>query len=243
MQAITTEFRGYRFRSRLEARWAVFFDTLGLDWTYEPEGFNLDGDWYLPDFWIDDWQAWVEIKPENVKAATMRHSGDPSWILCNKLADSSGKRVLLIQGQPWIDSTDLECPWERQDHWVSLQKAGGDLNKPEFDLVKFSFAEQFSNAKYSISAFLHTPPWFDHEMEEKYPSYSLNGWIFGRITDDERIYLCHSDWPSAYDMENSIGSDIEILDGVNPFADPLIEAFTAARSARFEHGEQGYWAP
>ena len=28
-------------RSRLEARWAVFFDTAGIAWQYEPEGFDL----------------------------------------------------------------------------------------------------------------------------------------------------------------------------------------------------------
>jgi hypothetical protein len=32
---------GYRFRSRLEARWAVFFDVAGIPWQYEPEGFDL----------------------------------------------------------------------------------------------------------------------------------------------------------------------------------------------------------
>lgn len=30
MKAIETRYKGYRFRSRLEARWAVFFDALGL---------------------------------------------------------------------------------------------------------------------------------------------------------------------------------------------------------------------
>lgn len=51
MKAIETHYNGYRFRSRLEARWAVFFDTLGVRYEYEPEGFELDdGTWYLPDF-------------------------------------------------------------------------------------------------------------------------------------------------------------------------------------------------
>ena len=51
MQAIETEYRGYKFRSRLEARWAVFFDEIGARWEYEPEGFVLeDGTKYLPDF-------------------------------------------------------------------------------------------------------------------------------------------------------------------------------------------------
>lgn len=51
MKAIETEYKGYKFRSRLEARWAVFFDACGVKWEYEPEGFDLgDGVYYLPDF-------------------------------------------------------------------------------------------------------------------------------------------------------------------------------------------------
>lgn len=38
-QAIDTRYRGYLFRSRLEARWAVYFDAIGLRWEYEREGF------------------------------------------------------------------------------------------------------------------------------------------------------------------------------------------------------------
>lgn len=51
LKAIETEYKGYRFRSRLEARWAVFFDACGVKWEYEPEGYDLgDGTYYLPDF-------------------------------------------------------------------------------------------------------------------------------------------------------------------------------------------------
>jgi hypothetical protein len=42
MKAIKTKYGGYTFRSRLEARWAAFFDAFGLKWTYEPEGFVLN---------------------------------------------------------------------------------------------------------------------------------------------------------------------------------------------------------
>lgn len=53
IKPIETEYNGYRFRSRLEARWAVFFDYVGADWQYEPEGYQLsDGTMYLPDFYI-----------------------------------------------------------------------------------------------------------------------------------------------------------------------------------------------
>ena len=65
VKAIETQYKGYRFRSRLEARWAVFFDALKIRWAYELEGFDLgNAEWYLPDFWLPDYRCWFEIKPE-----------------------------------------------------------------------------------------------------------------------------------------------------------------------------------
>jgi hypothetical protein len=63
IKPIETEYNGYRFRSRLEARWAVFFDTLGIQYEYEPEGFQLsDGTLYLPDFYLPQSKAFFEVK-------------------------------------------------------------------------------------------------------------------------------------------------------------------------------------
>ncbi len=50
ISAIETKYKGYRFRSRLEARWAMFFDAAGVAWTYEPEPLLVAGEAYLPDF-------------------------------------------------------------------------------------------------------------------------------------------------------------------------------------------------
>ena len=47
----------------------MFFQTLGVPWEYEPEGFKLStGEWYLPDFRITltDCVLWVEIKPDGI---------------------------------------------------------------------------------------------------------------------------------------------------------------------------------
>jgi hypothetical protein len=73
MTPIETNYKGIRFRSRLEARWAVFFDKLGLKYQYEAEGYKLKGDdgkevFYLPDFFVpvqENWfGAWYfEVKP------------------------------------------------------------------------------------------------------------------------------------------------------------------------------------
>lgn len=63
IKAIGTFYRGCRFRSRIEARWAVFYDTLGIKWEYEKEGFDLgEAGYYLPDFWIPHLECWIEIK-------------------------------------------------------------------------------------------------------------------------------------------------------------------------------------
>lgn len=64
--AIETEYNGYRFRSRLEARWAYFFDLLGIRYIYEPEGYEMsDGTKYLPDFYLPDLHYYVEVKGKN----------------------------------------------------------------------------------------------------------------------------------------------------------------------------------
>ena len=48
-----TVYRGITFRSRLESRWAVYFDTLRLKWSYEPYPIKLSGGHtYTPDFLV-----------------------------------------------------------------------------------------------------------------------------------------------------------------------------------------------
>lgn len=64
LKAIETRYRGYRFRSRLEARWAVFLDAISEPWEYEKEGYSLPSGAYLPDFWLPRMSLWLEIKPE-----------------------------------------------------------------------------------------------------------------------------------------------------------------------------------
>lgn len=59
---IPTIYKGYKFRSRLEARWAVFFDSLKIPWVYEPEGVMVDGEKYLPDFYLPDCKQFFEVK-------------------------------------------------------------------------------------------------------------------------------------------------------------------------------------
>jgi hypothetical protein len=58
---IPTVYRGVQYRSRLEARWAAFFDLMG--WKYQYEPFDLNG--WIPDFILGSGtrSILVEIKP------------------------------------------------------------------------------------------------------------------------------------------------------------------------------------
>lgn len=68
IKPIETFYNGYRFRSRLEARWAVFFDAAKIKYQYEPEGYQLDNDqYYLPDFYLPDFDTYVEVKRDAIE--------------------------------------------------------------------------------------------------------------------------------------------------------------------------------
>lgn len=105
IKPIETFYRGYRFRSRLEARWAVFFDALSINWDYEPQGYQLpEMGAYLPDFFLhfepEDYDRrrfpnagkWIEIKP-------LEPSGD-ELLKLGMLSHETRHRALLLVGVP-----------------------------------------------------------------------------------------------------------------------------------------------
>jgi len=99
IKPIETFYNGYRFRSRLEARWAVFFDAAGIKYQYEPEGFDLgDGIYYLPDFYLPDDEVWVEIKgsaPSDIECEKMLRFGQ---LVCGDMR-VTGKRYRVLIGE------------------------------------------------------------------------------------------------------------------------------------------------
>jgi hypothetical protein len=99
MRAIETRFNGITYRSRLEARWACFFGWVGWRFVYEPEGFEHDAERYLPDFWIDEFDAYVEIKPHNAPEAELERAEE--W---QRVMTACGQRLTIIEGEPAPDS-------------------------------------------------------------------------------------------------------------------------------------------
>lgn len=107
IKPIETRYKGYRFRSRLEARWAVYFDALGVEWEYEPQGFDLEDEGaYLPDFWLKTVGMWAEVKGQKFTPEEERR--------CSALANESGSPVLMLPGSPeWRSYFAYEvCDWD-----------------------------------------------------------------------------------------------------------------------------------
>lgn len=105
MKPIETEYKGYRFRSRLEARWAIFFDACGVDWEYEPEGYDLgDGLYYLPDFLLhgvdgcDGGDLYVEVKGQMT---------DLDALKINRFAEQGGKVLVVGRLPEGDDAQDI----------------------------------------------------------------------------------------------------------------------------------------
>lgn len=109
LKAIPTRYAGCFFRSRLEARWATFFDALGVAWEYEPEGFILEGAGaYLPDFWLPQVRMWAEVKPVDFS--------DQERTKSRALAQQSGFPCLLLVGTP--DTKPYEADDPQGETWT-----------------------------------------------------------------------------------------------------------------------------
>jgi len=93
MRAIPTVYRGVRFRSRLEATWAAFFDLVGWEWRYEP--IDLAG--YIPDFVLyRPGPILVEVKPILEWGSKRDH--DCAWKACQRIQQSGWPADYVVVG-------------------------------------------------------------------------------------------------------------------------------------------------
>lgn len=199
VKSIPTRYAGCHFRSRLEARWAVFFDALDIPWEYEPAGFELapfdDADtwggrtqgwdehlgFYLPDFFLPSLDAWFEVK--GAKATSLELL--KAW----RLNQITGKQVFVAWGQI-PHNTD----YNGFGRGSVPGYCGPNRNIETQGDYDYAWCVCPTCGKYGIE--------FD-----------------GR---GERICR-HGQYDKGYTADN----------------DEIQKAYTAARSARFEHGQSG----
>lgn len=93
IEAHPTVYKGFEYRSKLEAQFASFFVHLEIDFLYEPQVFALGNVYYLPDFKLfmpDNTIRWIEAKgPSIYKEAALK---------CYRLAQETGEVAQLFCG-------------------------------------------------------------------------------------------------------------------------------------------------
>jgi hypothetical protein len=216
IKAIETRYAGCHFRSRLEARWAVFFDHLGIKWQYEPQGFEVS--WrlslddgvirYLPDFYLPDAGCYAEVKGQ--------WTDDECHSFLNAVASIAGPcgpdstNFVVLPGLSNMVARSIQATGTTRWRPYVLHFHKGDLLKGPWD---FRFREC--------------------------GGYGADGW--GPIATDvggDGIYR-----QNGWDLT---GVRHTLLDGTHrPLKqsgsddNAIAAALTAARSARFEHGQSG----
>lgn len=222
IKAIETRYANCLFRSRLEARWAVFFDALGIRWEYEKEGYDLgEAGWYLPDFWLPRPQCFVEIKGAECS--------DKDHAKCEALHEQTGFPVFIAEGNigehQWIEfggywkEKPVACRsfyanglFDVQDSSLLCPVCGSSYVHMQIERSKINDLAMYCESNHSWRLIFsdeykgHTRPTFENVFEYAH-SYPDEQW--------------------EYDLR---------INGVDT---NRYDAYTAARSARFEHGESG----
>lgn len=93
------------FRSKLEARWSVYFDLLAFKWEYEPFRFDIGGGiTYTPDFSVEE-IGLIEVKPA-------RKLLSESLPRISKFVAKTGNRVYAVCASEVSPSVYIlaECP-------------------------------------------------------------------------------------------------------------------------------------
>jgi len=177
IQAIETRYKGYRFRSRLEARWAVFFDALGVEWRYETEGFDLgDGLWYLPDFLLPEQQCWIEIKG---KPPT-----DRELLMAKKFCLGSEEgEVHVFVGDPYSCFVEYD-PYEGS--YISFTTAAHESALQLYREVLEKHGDTYAQ-RYLVD-------YSDRSADEKdeygiVDTWPEGGWVFTNFSTEEGIFL------------------------------------------------------
>lgn len=212
--AIETSYDGHRFRSRLEARWAIFFNQLKVRYQYEAQGY-LVGERqrpYLPDFYLPTLQVWAEVKGDPAAVDTKLLSDAVNAKSGLPGADPFGELAILILGE-------IPPPGGAYLHWLVSRSVFADCGQlcactdARYSQITF---QSFPQAAVDEFARLH-PEYRDHLPEPPGGQLVQIGRALLKPDDSDLLRPRPCRW---------LVPDLRVVD-----------AFRAARSARFEHGE------
>lgn len=246
LKPIETIYKGYRFRSRLEARWAVFFDALGIDDNeieYEPEGFILpSGKYYLPDFKIKCYG---------------KRGGFSSAVPCFECKHHIGVYADMASWfEHFCEYCNPEKDFENPPDWIETR---------DNDFEDITKCQKFESV-YPFDLYIEVKGNMTQEDADKIHEFARCGYsvlVVGNIPNPDEYYEGSEDL-KCYEPMNGIRIypwNYETIDGDYFAAFPAVEngcfyldgddsnyktvpisvirnAFKKARQARFEHGER-----
>lgn len=220
IKPIETLYRGHYFRSKAEARFAVFLDCLGVKWDYEPQGFDLgNGLKYLPDFKIYNVEIWDENRDKCNYDTYEPKMLDHIWVEVkgmwkgDKPGELSDFDYAKIKSFVFDKSGSVINPL-----WV----AGNCYTLDPRNWQDFSSCAVDRGPQNLVNTF-RTITGADKDLYPVCPQY---GKLVLAITNDCH-YLVPSCGYNAYDR-----------DGAYDFCDNVINALEEAGRYKFDHGGQ-----
>src|SRR5215212_2705768 len=138
IESIETFYNDICFRSRLEARWAIFWDSLKVTYEYEPRKFDFGEIRYIPDFWLPEQQKWVEIKGQMPNDVEIKKA--------QLLAQETKNDVAILSGLFHFDT--FVCNYCNSSHYTTIPSGVGityfwgqkrTMNHVHIQIDEFSF--------------------------------------------------------------------------------------------------------
>lgn len=217
IKPIETEYAGYKFRSRLEARWAVFFDACGVDWEYEPQGYTLqDGTKYLPDFLLHGVEMGLSYGKKNERAKDLYIE------VKGRITDVARKKIYLFSGlYDYYANRGADDDYDPDKVIACIQRPTVAFGRiPDCDSF-VSFVKSVQDMHAKSGNYLFTPEYVNGE------SYFGCLSFIPYINTRGRLALA-DDCPYGKEDEYTI-YDADILS--------TLAAYKQAKQARFEWGE------
>lgn len=199
-------------RSTLEGRWAVFFDYLNIKWVYEPDRHPVDGTVrtsYLPDFWLPEHNVWVEVKGKATLGDIQLLAAAANPVTGLPFFDD-GPRIIMLGNIPKV-----EHGWTVSQCVLSWEF---DPRDQEYGTItqyfEFTPGQLFGGAMCEVWS---DPPMGIWHNERTLRVDATSIWHFDSRPHDI------SDMPAHWGM------------ALQPV---VVEAYKAARSAKFESASQ-----
>jgi hypothetical protein len=195
---------------------------LEIAWLYEPEGYSLPSGGYLPDFWLPEFDAWWEVKGEELTCC----ADDGSRVLtlseklCQELAQMTHKRVYIAWG-PMPRSVDAYGE-SNEKRGIEYVEFAGECSPFVLDKGLPYFG---GDCDYAFCAC----PWCGKiGLEYNGRGARVCGWETHHENYDDALAIVVKQGHWRADDKCYTANDPRI-----------VAAYVAARSARFEHGQSG----